>query len=478
MDWPVILPSALLIRLKMTAGDKPMPTERPLILTVADDAEFCRWMDTQVRGWGLDHCSASCADDCWTELSRIAPQVVLLDTSLQNGNGPALLRAIKQRDPDVPVIVIRGETAASEAAGIYDDGAFDLIIKPPDIQHLRVELGKAIEYNRMAVRLRVLESSWERADSLGMIGSSEAMRRMYEHIESIATTDGPVLITGEMGVGKELAARAIHQCGRRRHLPFITLNCAAVPQSLGERALFGESAEGAGFVTGGTPGCFELARSGAIYIEEIGELDNGAQLRLSSLIKEQPANQLPRIIASTSRDPLTLIDQGRIERPLYEQLRQLPLNVPPLRERSGDIALLARHFLLEAARRHDRPMRRLTPGAVQRLEAYRWLGNVRELSHVVEQTVVTHDCEELTEDMLPTRIAAATPKDTVRTLPRIDAPETPVVPTMEEMERRLIQQALDVSEWFVPAAARRLGISEATVYRKIKRYGFTRPQRC
>jgi len=362
-------------------------------------------------------------------------------------------------------------------------GVYDFLCKPLDFERLRIEIDKAVERNRLTLQVKAFEDAARRSDFHGMIGRSEEMRNVYRLIETVAPTDAAVLILGETGTGKELTAQAIHECSRRREGPFVPVNAPAIPHELIESALFGPEK---GAFTGAHQkhiGYCEQADGGTLFLDEICEMDYNVQAKLLRFLQDHVVQPIGakagrvvdvRVVAATNRDPKVQIEEHKLREDFFYRLSVISMRLAPLRRRMGDIALLARHFLGLAAGRYGKVMSSISPEAMRLLERYEWPGNIRQLEHVISQVVIVNGEAELTPEMLPTEIrqaersvAAVTPDEETTDSPK-------AVLSISEMERQLILEALRLTSGSVPEAAKQLGLSPATLYRKVKKYGISR----
>jgi two-component system response regulator HydG len=316
-------------------------------------------------------------------------------------------------------------------------------------------------------------------DVSAIIGTSEPMRRVFEAIALVAPTEATVLILGESGTGKELVAQATHANSPRRAGPLITVNCAALPETLLESELFGHER---GAFTGATErrvGRFELAHGGTVFLDEIGDLTPASQTKLLRVLQSQEFERVGgsktlkvdvRVVAATNKDLEAEVQRGRFREDLLYRLRVFPLTIPPLREHRDDIPLLAEHFLRVYAERHRRRLRGLTPRALDLLMRYEWPGNVRELEHAIERAVILARGEHITPEELPPNIRTAG-VDAEGTVPQ--EPPVPVGLTLKEVERELIRKTLEYTGGNRTKAAEVLGISRATLHNKLREYGLS-----
>jgi two-component system repressor protein LuxO len=454
-----------------------------MVLSVDDDPHLLRLIGHHVSEWGYAHTGAANAAQMWERLDGTSPAVILLDIVLEDADGVDLAGALRRRLPSVPVIMITAHGTIEAAVKSLKNGAYDFLCKPLDFERLRIEIDKAVERNHLVLQVKAFEDAARRSDFHGMVGRSEEMRNVYRLIETVAPTDAAVLILGETGTGKELTARAIHECSARRDGPFLAVNAPAIPHELIESALFGHEK---GAFTGAHEkhiGYCEQADGGTLFLDEICEMDYSVQAKLLRFLQDhvvQPVGARTgrtvdvRVVAATNRDPKTQIEERRLREDFYYRLSVITLRLAPLRRRTGDIALLARYFLGLAAGRYGRTISSISPEAMSLLENYSWPGNVRQLEHIISQIVIVNAGDEFNTQMLPAEIRQAERSAETTTAAERAATAPQPVPTIVEMERQLILEALRLTSGSVPDAARQLGLSPATLYRKVKKFGISR----
>lgn len=406
--------------------------------------------------------------------------LILMDVRMAQLDGMAALQAIKGRSPGIPIVLMTAYGTVRDAVEAMKAGAYDYLTKPLDIDELKLTVARGLRHAALEeenARLRALVG--HDVDVSAIIGTSAPMRCVFEAIALVAPTEATVLILGESGTGKELVAQAIHANSPRRAAPFITVNCAALSETLLESELFGHER---GAFTGATErrfGRFELAHGGTIFLDEIGELTPAAQTKLLRVLQSQEFERVGgsktlrvdvRVLAATNKDLDAAVRAGHFREDLLYRLRVFPLTVPPLRARPDDIPLLAEHFLKRYAERHRRRLRGLTPRALDLLMRYEWPGNVRELAHSIERAVILARGEHLTPEELPPNLRAISgaPED----LPPQASP-LPVGLTLKEVEREVIRKTLEHTGGNRTKAAEVLGISRATLHNKLKEYGLT-----
>ncbi|MFM7374268.1 MAG: sigma-54-dependent transcriptional regulator [Chthoniobacterales bacterium] len=401
-------------------------------------------------------------------------QVDLLLTDLRLGgeSGMDLLSwALRQQNPPA-CIMMTAYGGIEDAVEAMKHGAYDFVIKPVNIDRLDILVKRALhgsEIERENTRLR--EQIDKKFGLESFVGESPAITRVLDTIRQVAPSRATVLITGESGTGKELAAHAIHQLSPRRRGPFVAVHCAALSPQLLESELFGHEK---GSFTGATErriGRFEQAAGGTLFLDEIGEIDAATQVKILRVLGERvfervggnkPIQADVRLLAATNRDLARLVAEGKFREDLYFRLNVVQLHLPPLRDRSEDIPLLAEHFLREAARENEKPVRELTSDAMKCLLAYSWPGNVRELRAAIEHGVVMANGPKITLRDLPVAVRESAPAGT--------AVRGPLPLNLGETEISLMRRALAECKGNRTLAAEKLGISRRTLHRKLREH--------
>jgi two-component system response regulator AtoC len=399
--------------------------------------------------------------------------LVLTDLKMPGMDGIDLLSEVRARDPDVPVIVLTAHGTVQTAVEAMKRGAYDYILRPFDLEALEAVIGKALELRAVRAENRYLR---ERLGEDGeLLWASAAMARVAQLVSRIAPTRSSVLVLGETGTGKELVARAIHRASPRRGKLFVPINCAAIPGELLESELFGHVR---GAFTGAharRTGKFEAADGGTLFLDEIGDMPYPLQAKLLRVLQEgvvEPvgSNQrIPvdvRVVSSTHRDLEAAIREGRFREDLYYRLNVFRIELPPLRERPEDVALLARSFLAKFCRELGRPIPALSDEAVRLLEGHRWPGNVRELRNLMERAAVLADGPTIDAAFFR-RLLPASERNETGELP-VGLP-LKLKEAVESFERRLIERALEATGDNKARAARLLGVSERTLWNKLKK---------
>ena len=409
-----------------------------------------------------------------------APDVVLLDLMIPGElDGLATLARLRDKAPDIPVIMMSGKAGLSDAVQATKLGAFNFLEKPLSPEGVLLALASALELRRVRREARALREDLGLAGE--MIGSSPAMARVRELIERIAPSDARVMITGESGTGKELVAAAIHFGSARRDRPFVRVNCAAIPRDLVESEMFGHEK---GSFTGASErriGRFELAHTGTLFLDEVGDLGLEAQAKLLRAIEaheiervggSKPIRVDVRIVSATNRDLARAVLDGTFREDLFFRLNVIPILVPPLHERPDDIPALVAHFSALHRARTGRHAPKWTPAALSLLAGYRWPGNIRELANIVERLAILHSGGDV--DARDVRSVLPIDGGTRRAeepLPDPTALDQSLSDTLDSHERILIVRALSAAGGNVAEASRRLKTDRANLYRRMRRLG-------
>ena len=408
------------------------------------------------------------------------PDVLLLDADGDGETVLTCLEEVKDEYPEMPVILFARDADMPLVVDAMRAGAYDFVAKPLDLTRLDIAIKNASQLHRLMQRVNQLQDKYQRSGNFqSMVGQSPRMRQVYDAIEHVSRTDVTVFVTGESGTGKELVAQAIHELSERRAHAFIALHCAAVPREMLESELFGHERGALPGAEARYVGCAEQADGGTLFLDEICEVDPQLQSKMLRFIETKRIQRVggteivrvnARIVASTNRDPMEQIRQGRLREDLYYRLNVVPVELAPLRERRSDIPLLVAHFLDRFAQKYGKYFYDCSPEAVDALTRYSWPGNVRELENVIERIVVLNNASQVTARMLPHNVvqgaAAAREGDASE-----QAPGPDVILPFDEVEKREISRALRICGWNVAKAAERLELGQATLYRKIKKYG-------
>jgi DNA-binding NtrC family response regulator len=458
--------------------------EAVISVLVADDDEGQRVLVESIlrRAEGARH-HITLVPDGDSALKALREQVfdvALLDLSMPGLDGLAVLEGIAG-DPSRPqVIFVSGHGTVATATKAMKLGAYDFVEKPVDAERLTTLVWKAARARRVQARSERLEAMVNRSsDEVRIVTQDARMREVLELLARVAPSDVSVLVVGESGTGKELIARDLHRLSGRHQEPLVALNCAAVSEALAESELFGHEK---GSFTGAATrkiGLVELAEGGTLFLDEIGDLDPALQAKLLRALETKRfrrvggVKELPvdfRLVSATNRPLQALVDAGTFRRDLYYRINAVVLELPPLRERRGDILVLARHFL-DQFRPGDAGDHTVAPDAVDALERYAWPGNVRELRNVIERAALLSQDRQLHAADLGASIAdgASSPEpasESEAELPSLN---------LERLERLAVEEALERTAWHQGQAADLLGLSPRTLHRKIRAYGLRRP---
>ncbi|MEP7352314.1 MAG: sigma-54 dependent transcriptional regulator [Acidobacteriota bacterium] len=468
-----------------------MATERARArVLVVDDEESQRTaLAGMIRLWGYEVDTASDGQEALDRLTEFTPHVMITDLNMPRMNGEDLLRQLKSESsgPQSIVLTAHGnlETAVSM---VHELGAYWFLDKPVQTQALRMLLERAASHGRLAEHADRLERQLSYQGVLGeMVGSSRAMQEVFALIRQVAPSRAAVLITGESGTGKELAARAIHTLSPRKAAPFVAINCAALPDTLMESELFGHEK---GAFTGAVErraGCFELAQNGTVLLDEIGDMPMATQAKLLRVLEDQRVRRLGgkgeiqldvRILASTNAPLEVAIREGRFREDLYYRLNVFPVPLPPLRNRKEDMPLLVQALLEDMNRKHGTRVADVSTDVMNHLREHNWPGNIRELRNMMERAVIIAGEGTVQLQHLPGGFGGASPRTsssaaTPAALPPTNNPHElhlPVGTTVDQAERALIELTLEHTAQNKTRAAEILGISQKTLFNKLKEY--------
>jgi DNA-binding NtrC family response regulator len=467
-----------------------METQRDITrVLVVDDEESQRTaLASMIKLWGYLVETAADGQEALEKLSSFGAHVIVTDLNMPRMNGQELLKRLKE-DPDAPLAIVQTAYGSLETAVnmVHDLGAFWFLEKPVQSQALRMLLERAAAQEKLAEHAERLERQLSNQGVLGeMVGSSPKMREVFSLIQQVAPSRAAVLITGESGTGKELAARAIHTLSPRRNGPFVALNCAAMPDSLMESELFGHEK---GAFTGAVDrraGCFELAQNGTVLLDEIGDMPIALQAKLLRVLEDSRVRRLGgkneiqldvRILAATNSPLDAAIREGRFREDLFYRLNVFPIPLPPLRERKDDLPFLTSALLNDLNRKHGTKVTDVAKEVMDRFRTYNWPGNVRELRNAMERAVIlAGEGTILPSHLAATFGGASAPAASTAAPPAAssvngDELRIQVGSTIEQAERALIELTLEHTRHNKTRAAEVLGISQKTLFNKLKEYG-------
>jgi len=449
------------------------------ILVVDDDDAHRGMLRTMLRSWGYTVEEAADGDNAVALVHEKAFDVVLTDVRMTRMDGISALKGILAYNPALPVVLMTAYSSVETAVEALRLGAYDYLIKPLDFEALRHTLEQAIEHSRLSVENRELRRQLtDAAARPDILGRSQAIKDMLQIISTVAPTEATVLITGESGTGKELVARALHEGSARAARPLVTVNCAALAENLLESELFGHEK---GSFTGADrrrEGRFMQANGGTLFLDEIGEMPLPLQAKLLRALQQREVQRVGsdtpitvdvRVLAATNRDLRREAAEKRFREDLYFRLNVISIEVPSLCRRSEDIPLLAAHFLQRFAERNRKNIKGFAPQALDSMLRYSWPGNVRELENAVERAVILCNGALITGRELPASVVGAPAAATAAAVPEGDISLAGL--SLDTVERRAIEETLRQTGDNKSEAARRLGITRATLHNKLRKYG-------
>jgi len=452
------------------------PTPRARLLVVDDVQSMCEMLAERLPPLGFDVEWRTSAAEALAYLAAAEVDAVVTDINMREMDGLELCNRIVAAHPEVPVIVITAFGNLEAAIAAIRAGAYDFLTKPFEIKVLALSLERAVQHRLLRAEVKRLRRSVHEAQRLGdLLGTSPAMQEVYALIDRVADSDTSVLVTGETGTGKELAARALHDRSRRRGGPFVPINCAAVPATLLESELFGHARGAFTDARATRTGILCQANGGTLFLDEIGELPLALQPKLLRVLQERKVRpvggdaELPidvRLVCATNCDLDTAVEEKRFREDLYFRINVITVKLPPLRARGGDVLLLAQDFLERSAAKVDRPVTGIAPEAAKLLMAYPWPGNVRELHNCIERAVALARYDQITVADLPDKVQHHRPAYVV-----VAGDDPSELISLEEMERRYILRVLEAVAGNKTLAAQILKMGRKTLYRKLEHYG-------
>lgn len=447
------------------------------ILIVDDDNAHLSMLKTLLKGWGFQTVEA---DDGSSAIKLVHDKpfdCILMDVRMTNVGGIEALKEIKTINPSIPIIIMTAYSSVDTAVEAMKLGAYDYLTKPLNFDELQLSIERSLAHQELSRENQSLKQLLATSDSLSsIIGSSPPMKELKEMIQAIAPSEATVLILGESGTGKELIAKAIHGCSNRSKKTLVSVNCAALTDTLLESELFGHEK---GSFTGADKrrdGRFMLANKGTIFLDEVGEVPLPMQAKLLRAIQEREIQRVGsdtvlhadvRIIAATNKDLLAGVQEGRFREDLYYRLNVVTIEVPSLKERADDIPLLAKYFLQRHTEKNRKNIIDFNPLAMDCLNKHTWPGNVRELENAVERAVVLCTGHYITERELPPTVTKSVARTENHNVPAATMAGLP----LQEIEREAIIQTLEKTAGNKSEAAKNLNITRTTLNNKIKKYG-------
>jgi DNA-binding NtrC family response regulator len=442
---------------------------------IVDDEKNMRWVLGQaLSGAGFEVSDAADGKEALASVAESEPDVMVLDHRMPGKDGMEVLRTLRSKGLSFPIIMLTAHGNVATAVEAVKAGATEYLTKPFDLEELKLAIDKALSFSAMAAEVERLRGELDREyDVAGIVASDPGMIGVLETVHKVAPTSATVMIYGESGTGKELIARALHNLSNRASKPFISVSAGALPETLLESELFGYEK---GAFTGAMnpkPGRFEMANGGTLFLDEIGDISPATQVKLLRVLQERSFERLGgtrsievdvRVIAATNQDLQQLIADGGFREDLFYRLNVVPITLPPLRQRQGDIPVLVAHFL-EKFKAGDKKM---SPDAMEALVRYQWPGNIRELENTIERMVILSHGAEFDPSDLPAEVrAGASPAGRAST--GFVLPDEGV--SLEEVELDLVRQALDRTGSSVPKAAKLLGLTAKTLEARMQRLG-------
>ncbi len=453
-----------------------MPVKRRIL--IADDEKNMRWVLAEALSAEEDYevVQAESGKEALEAISEQPPDLMVLDHKMPAPNGMEVLRTVRGKGMSFPVIMLTAHGNVEGAVVAMKAGATEYLTKPFDLEEFKLAIDKAMHVADLSEEVERLREEIEKDyDIEGIVASDEKMLKLLEDVKQVAPSGATVMITGESGTGKELVARAIHRMSPQVGKRFIEVHAGALPETLLESELFGYEK---GAFTGATtskPGRFELANGGTLFLDEVGDITPAVQVKLLRVLQEQRFERLGgtksievdvRVIAATNQDLEELIADGAFREDLFYRLNVVPIALPPLRDRRGDIPRLVAHFL----EKYEAGKKKISPEAMSLLVDYQWPGNIRELENTIERIVILSPSDDVRPEDLPAEVRAGAtgPRCVVTTF---ELPEQGC--DLETVELELVQQALDRAGGKVPKAAKMLGLTPKTMEARMQRLGLT-----
>ena len=449
------------------------------ILIVDDEQSMRDVLSIMLKRAGYGVTTASDGEEAVGHIHKEIFDLVITDLRMPKMGGLDVLKTVKASSPETVVLVITAFASAESAVEAMKHGAYDYLTKPFQVDEVQLIIRNALERRRLSTENMLLKREMASQSSFSrIIGQSDAMQRVFEVIKKVADSKSNVLIGGESGTGKELVARAIHYNSSRAQMPFVTVNCSAVPETLLESELFGHMKGSFTGAVSNKAGLFEVANGGTIFLDEIGDTTPTIQVKLLRVIQEREFRRVGgtqdvkvdvRIVAATNRDLEKAVAEGAFREDLYYRLDVIPIKIPPLRMRTGDIPLLVSHFLEKFAGESGKPVPAITQEALHVLLAHEWRGNVRELENVIERVVAFSTGGSVTDaDIRGWLHKTISPQQVVPT----DLPEDglDLEGLINSIEKDLLLKALERSQWVKKRAARLLRLNTRSFRYRLEKY--------
>jgi len=449
------------------------------LLVVDDEPSMREFLEIMLSQEGYQVRTASTGEEGVKAYRAEEPDLVLTDVKMPGMSGLDLIREIHSLDPAAPIIAITAYASADDAVRAVREGAYDYLSKPFQIEDLRIIIRNALEARRLRREnlelRRSIEGRYRFAD---IVGKSHEMVEIFDLISRVAPSKAGVLIMGESGTGKELIAKAVHYNSPRADKPFVTINCTAIPENLLESEMFGHQKGSFTGAVANKAGLVEAAHTGSLFLDEVGEIPQSIQVKLLRFLQEREFRRVGgtddkkidvRVIAATNKILEEEMEAGNFREDLYYRLNVIRIRLPPLREREEDIPLLVDHFLKKISKEQGKKIEKVSSLAMRVLCNYSYPGNVRELENIIERCVTLEQSDQLTAENLPQKLFESAGSVCIGGELDIPPDGIDINRTMEDMEKKLISRALDISSGNRPRAAKLLGISFRSLrYRMLK----------
>jgi len=450
-------------------------------ILVVDDEHLIRWsLEQNLKKQGYEVVTAGTGEDALRLVREEQPDLVLLDIQLPGISGIDVLEKIKDHDEDIIVIMVTANSGLENAVRAMRLGAYDYVNKPFNLEELSIVVRKALDSSDLKQEVVRLRTETKKNGPPNIIGESRQVKSLMEVLEKVARSEAAtVLVQGESGTGKELVAKWIHYSSNRAEKPFIAINCAAVPATLLESELFGHEKGAFTDAKANKKGLFELADGGTVFLDEIGDMEMGMQAKLLRFLEDRSFRRIGggrvytvdvRIISATNKDLQKSIEEKTFRNDLYYRLQVIPIFLPALRERKEDIIPLALHFISLYNRDFNKKVQGIAGMAERMLTEYSWPGNIRELKNVIERAIILGNEETLLLENLPLEIVAKTSAPSGAPATSFRLPPEGI--DIEEVEKELIRQALEVTEWNQSKAAKKLSLGIDAFRYRMKKFGY------
>ena len=450
-------------------------------LLVVDDEHLIRWsLEQNLKKQGYEVVTAGTGEDALRLVREEQPDLVLLDIQLPGISGIDVLEKIKDHDEDIIVIMVTANSGLENAVRAMRLGAYDYVSKPFNLEELSIVVRKALDTSDLKQEVVRLRSETKKNGPPNIIGESRQIKYLMEVLDKVARSEAStVLVQGESGTGKELVAKWIHYSSNRAEKPFIAINCAAVPATLLESELFGHEKGAFTDAKATKKGLFELADGGTVFLDEIGDMEMGMQAKLLRFLEDRSFRRIGggrvftvdvRIISATNKDLQKSIEEKTFRNDLYYRLQVIPIFLPSLRERKEDIIPLATHFIGLYNRDFNKKVQGIAGMAERMMTDYSWPGNVRELKNVIERAIILGNDDTLLLENLPLEIVAKTSAPSGAPASSFRLPPEGI--DIEEVEKELIRQALEITEWNQSKAAKKLNLGIDAFRYRMKKFGY------